>query len=162
MSEEGSNTSINIDTAASNQLKRELSNVLGHTFEELLRRGYNLVQCCIEFMNSDLAKEFFIDGTIFSQSYKYIASLCEESFGPRLIKLAESEIYDIDVAYWMGYLISEIIQTAEEDRYYLNAYTIQWIYDGYDTLHTQTCAYVLRLMKDEYKGIMCKYCSVLL
>ena len=135
-------------------VQHEISNVLGHTFEEMLIRHYKLIEFTTAFVMSNMSEDFFSDGTIFSQSFKYIATLFEESFGNSINKLNEAELYDKDVAFWLGYIVGEIIQTDATNKRYLNKHTIKWLYNGYETLHTQDCMYVLTLLKEDYVDIV--------
>lgn len=118
-----------------------LSRKLASVFEDAILT-YKLIPFVETFIKSDLFSHCFSDETVFSQSKKYIIELFNEELTIKQIQIPlEDARYDKDVAYWIGYILADWYQLHGLDMNVLSHEDIVWLYDGYDTFHTQDVEY---------------------
>lgn len=126
-----------------------LSTTLGHTFEYLLvQKRCPVIPTIYTFVTSRWAEKYFVDGTVFSQAYSYIGDTFDEEL--HFSRSDEDISWDAPVAFWMGYTVGDILQYHPEHKRFLTMESLQWMYLGYDTLHTQSCKYVWEEMLDRF------------
>lgn len=123
--------------------QHSLSQTVGRIFVEAEKR-YPLLEFAYLFINTDLFGIYFEDYTIFSQSRRYVLQLFEEELAKKnqpITRTGQTQC-DSDVAYWMGYLLSEWSQGHGLDMSLVTREHLQWLYNNYDVLHTQSVEYV--------------------
>ena len=61
-------------------------------------------------------------------------------------------MYDSDVAYWMGYLLlSWHVQDDISGTKLLETYSLNYMYNNYDVLHTTSIGYAIDMIKENGK-----------
>ena len=131
--------------------RRALSRGMGLVFERAEKK-YPIIPFTMIFKDSNIYKEFFTNHTIFSQSPGYVLELWMEELEEKhinihaIIQENNTPQYDGDVAYWIGYTLATWYQKYRFDMNTLTQGQVEWLYYGYDTLHTQT----MRFVYEEY------------
>lgn len=131
-----------------------LSRSVARIFEEAEKR-YPLLEFSHSFINTELFRDYFSDYTVFSQSRKYVLGLYEEEFAKNSVSVprVEGTQYDGDVAYWMGYLLAEWAQEYNLNMSTVSPEHLEWLYNNFDVLHTQSVRYVYREYVCDVLGI---------
>lgn len=116
----------------------------------------DLIDFTLHFLKSDIYKQYFTNHTIFSQSPLYVLQLFKEELFENnkdydsLIK--KEEMYEEDIAFWFGYMLSEWQQDGKIDVASLTYEDLDWLYVNYDVLHTQDVKYVFDVFMEERRG----------
>lgn len=102
------------------------------------------------FLKSETYVSYYTDETLFSQAPGYVLQIFKEELDNKHIAYPKSStILDTDIAHWMGYLIGQWNLNYEININNFNDTQYNWLYFGYDTLHTQSTGYVLDLFLSE-------------
>ena len=110
-------------------------------------RNYDLFTFIEYFGKSEVLKELYrYNEAIISQGELYIIGLLIEEY-PEL-KNCKKQGYDDDVAEWLGYLYGYLMIEKCSDTF-IKKIDWEYLYDRYDTLHTQSCKYVMDFIIDE-------------
>jgi len=112
---------------------------------------YNLLSFASNILSSDTFYEYFTNEALFSQSMWYVLEIMEEELqSHNNLPKKENASYDTDLAYWMGYLLSKWYLVYHIDLTRVKEEHLQWLYDGYDTLHTTEVEYTLDLFLERF------------
>ena len=87
-----------------------VQNKIAAIFEKAIMKKYDLLSFTKLFLESNLYSYIYDDFTIYSQAPGYaLCILCEEVGDDKLksISLPDAALYDLSVAYWMGFLFAE-------------------------------------------------------
>lgn len=133
------------DKKIENFLRHSISRVFAHVCKEIIKKEYDIVDFFDKFIESNISIRFFNDGSVFSQAYLYIMEVILEEL-PVIKKNKDAKLYDVPLAFWMGYIVSEYIQLGNDKDILIKNNTFKWLYDGYETLHTQSVGYVIDLI----------------
>ena len=107
-------------------------------------------------LKTDVFEEFMDLMGVYSQADTYIYHCFEEEFKtPVKEKNYDDELmymYDSDVAYWMGYLLlSWHVQDDISGTKLLETYSLNYMYNNYDVLHTTSIGYAIDMIKENGK-----------
>lgn len=120
---------------------------------ERVEEKKDIVKFAMLYYKSNVSKEFFHNPTIFSQSPLYVLQLFKEELAEKGMDyerdIPSPEIVDADAAYWLGYLIAYWHIVKGYDFSKLSEENCRWIFNNYDSLHTQSCEYVYDLFLEE-------------
>lgn len=120
---------------------------------ERVEEKKDVVKFAMLYYKSKVSKNFFHNPTIFSQSPLYVLQLFKEELAEKGMDyekdIPSPEIVDTEAAYWLGYLIAYWHIVEKYDFEKLSEEDCQWLFDNYDSLHTQSCEYVYNLYMDE-------------
>ena len=124
---------------------------------ERVEEKKDIVKFAMLYYKSNVSKEFFHNPTIFSQSPLYVLQLFKEELQEKGMDyekdIPSPQIIDTDAAYWLGFTIAYWHIVKNYDFSLLPEQDCQWLFDNYDSLHTQSCEYVYDLYISEQKGI---------
>jgi len=129
--------------------QHSLSYGMAHVFKCASIRNMDLLSFSEVFLKSDLFKEYFVNHTIFSQSPFYVLSLFKEEL--KDIDIKERSLAEEDIAYWFGFLFGEWYQEGWVDFSFLGKKELVWIYQNFDTMHTQSVRYTYEVFSEERK-----------
>lgn len=133
-------------------IKYGLMTSIAMMFERAVEQK-DLVDFASMFFKSKVYKRFFDDWTIFSQSPLYTLELFQEELTAQGINydtdIKDSDKLETDIAYWMGYLVSNWYIEYEQDPAEITKDNLLWLWFNYDTLHTQSCKYVYEVFQEE-------------
>lgn len=116
---------------------------------------YPIVEFALVFVHTELFVEYFTNHTIFSQSPGYVLQLFLEEISAKNIEIScvTEPQYDEDVAYWLGYLLADWKQEYNMGMSVIKKDHLEWLYNNYSTLHTQSTRYVYNEYVSE---VLCK------
>lgn len=134
---------------------------MGMMFERVAKEK-DIIDFSLYFFKSEVYERYLDDWTIFSQSPLYVLQLFKEE-----IETTKKSTYDLfikkntrkeeDIAYWLGFLITDWRIDYEYDPKSLTKDNLIWLYLNYETLHTQSCKYVYEVFQEERNQIFPEY-----
>lgn len=115
---------------------------------------YSLPEFAYAILHSRFFPGYFEDLTVFSQLKYYALEILEEHADFQAFHVpARSAPYDEEHAYWLGYLFAEWFLVNGIDPSKISTDTINWLYSGFEVLHTVDTQYCYDLFVEDQREL---------
>ena len=129
--------------------QKAIARKVGNTFKLACEDGYDIRTFAYKWLCSDVAKQLWSENpTIIAQWALYQLNSFKMEMEEQNVEIPHSDMTTPDEAYWLGYLLTYWGFQEGLMGEQLAEYSIGWMIDQYDTLHTTSIEYAIDAIKE--------------